>query len=65
VRDRTDNCQTASNPDQRDADSDGLGDACDATPNGSTTPGGGLICTTSPTGCWSVEYPADCGLIGP
>lgn len=30
--DPADNCPTASNPDQRDSDSDGIGDACDPTP---------------------------------
>lgn len=36
VPDATDNCVNVSNPDQADADSDEIGDACDSTPNGET-----------------------------
>ncbi len=32
--DNADNCPSVSNADQADADSDGVGDACDSTPNG-------------------------------
>jgi len=38
VVDALDNCPIAPNPDQDDADSDGEGDFCDATPNGSALP---------------------------
>jgi hypothetical protein len=63
VRDPADNCQAARNADQRDADGDGIGDAGDPdTTTGSGT-GGGTVCTASSSGCWSVEYPAECGLI--
>ena len=38
VPDAADNCPGTANPDQADADSDGTGDACDATPHGTTPP---------------------------
>ena len=38
VPDAADNCPGTANPDQADADSDGTGDACDATPQGTTPP---------------------------
>lgn len=34
IADSIDNCRQIPNPDQRDTDSDGRGDACDPTPNG-------------------------------
>lgn len=38
VDDETDNCPDTANGDQRDADDDGIGDACDPTPNGENPP---------------------------
>ena len=38
VPDTADNCRDAANADQADADADGTGDACDATPYGTTAP---------------------------
>jgi hypothetical protein len=43
VRDSIDNCATTSNPDQKDIDRDGRGDACDDPP-----PCSGTNCTTDP-----------------
>jgi hypothetical protein len=54
-----------SNADQCDADGDGIGDACDPDTTAGSGTGGGTVCTTSSSGCWSVEYPAECGLITP
>jgi uncharacterized protein (TIGR03382 family) len=36
IADDVDNCEKASNADQKDSDNDGLGDACDPTPGGDT-----------------------------
>jgi predicted dienelactone hydrolase len=38
VPDAADNCPATANPDQADADADGTGDVCDATPRGTTPP---------------------------
>ena len=38
VADAVDNCVSMSNPDQLDTDGDKIGNACDSTPNGTTTP---------------------------
>ena len=40
VADDLDNCVLDANTDQFDADNDGIGDACDATPEGESTSGG-------------------------
>ena len=60
--DATDNCPATANADQADADSDGSGDACDTTPQGTTppqitTPGPITADATGPAGA-AVSYEA-------
>jgi hypothetical protein len=64
--DEFDNCDLASNPTQADADGDGQGDACDATPRGPDVDGDGYgsaddqcptVAGTAPAGCPAVTQP--------
>ena len=62
VPDATDNCPANANADQADADNDGTGDACDATPRGTTpptilVPGPIAVNATGPAGA-TVAYTA-------
>jgi Subtilase family/Thrombospondin type 3 repeat len=64
--DEFDNCDLVSNPTQADADADGQGDACDATPRGPDVDGDGYgsaddqcptVAGTAPAGCPAVTQP--------
>src|SRR5829696_4572886 len=57
VVDPSDNCRDAANPDQADADGDGIGDACEATASPAPT----LTPSASPTAQPQIAGPADTG----
>jgi len=48
-----DSCPNDHNPDQLDSDDDGLGDVCDPTPEGCTTPA--VTCAGAATPAWVLE----------